>query len=307
MVPCKDAASRAKRVTRYGRCAQSWRHCSLQCFACVGRGSDIVVDVIINAVYHRLEKHICLLESLLAGPKEWLAEVLQQLALNQQSGQKLLGIHGMGGIGKTTLATAVFDAALHEISRRRTFLHVGAECTSYEAISAKRCKLLQNLTASNVLPSFSSPQQERQALRGILENGGPLLLVLDDLWTAEQLCTLLGCEDSSSKRPAGVVAAMPPGSRVLLTSRSEAVVTVPGHNCWPAALFDRNHAFQLLCQKAFGDSAPPDDFTAAQQTQALTICGGLPLALCVMGRNLKDVGPNRWQVHIHALHHSICE
>ena len=253
---------------------------------CGSRGTDVVVDTIAKDVHRRFEKHNLLPELPLAGPNERLAEVLQQLALNQASGRKLLGIYGMGGIGKTTLAMSVFNKAKCEISRRPAFLHVGAHCTSREALSAKRCKLLKTLTASDVLPSYLSPQEEQQALRGVLASGDPMLLVLDDLWTAKQLCTLLGCEDSS-RCPTDVGAAMPPGSRVLLTSRSEAVLTVPGHRCLPLALFDDSHALQLLCQEAFEGPSPPDHFTTAQEKRALAICGGLPLALRVLGRQLK--------------------
>lgn len=258
------------------------------------------MDEIVKNVLRRLEKHNPLPEPRLAGPNERLAEVLQQLALNQANGQKLLGIYGMGGIGKTTLATSVFNAAKHEIIRRSAFLPVGADCKSYEALRVERCKLLQKLTASNVLPSYLSPQEEQQALRDTLGSGDPLLLVLDDLWTADQLCTLLGCEDSS-RRPENVVAGMPAGSRVLLTSRSKKVVTVPGHSCWPLTLLNEAQAAQLLCQEAFGVPARPAGFSEAQQTRALAICGGLPLALCVMGRNLRDALPDLWQVQISAL------
>ncbi len=152
---------------------------------CASRGTDVVVDVIVKAVYHRLEKHVQLLESPLVGPKKWSAEVpaevLLQLALNQASSQKLLGINGMGGIGKTTLTTAVFNATFKGISRRCTFLHVGADCTTYGALSVKHCKLLKNLTVSNVPLSYPSPHQERNELRHILASGDPLLRVPDDL------------------------------------------------------------------------------------------------------------------------------
>ncbi len=103
---------------------------------------------------------------------------------------------------------------------------------------------------------------------------------------------------------------MPPGSRVLLTSRSEAVVQCRGTAAGlPCVLFDSDRAFQLLFQEVFGIIAPPDDFTAVQWTRALTICSGLLLVLCVIGRKLKNVGPNFWQVPIYALHNccDMCE
>ncbi len=264
------------------------------------RGDDKVMDKVFQSAHPLLVGHISLLQSPLVGPMERLQKVLQALALADEVGQKLLGIHGMSGIGKSKLAEAVYDAALQQtISRRRVFLHVGADCVTYSATSAKRCQLLKELTRCSSLPAFTSPQQEQAELRNSLTSGDPILLVLDDLWTTEQLRWLLAC-DKSLDAPTEAVAAMPQGSRVLLTSQKQSAVSVPGHSCQAVHGLGKIHAIQLLCLAAFKQTLPPPELAKYQLAKALAYCGGLPLALYVLGRQLHSVEPRDWQVQLFA-------
>ena len=266
--------------------------------ASASRGDDKVMDKIFKSAHPLLVGHSSLLQSPLVGPMERLQKVLQPLALAEEAGQKLLGIHGMCGIGKSKLAEAVYDAASqHTICRRRVFLHVGADCVTSSELSAKRCQLLKELTKRSSLPAFPSPQQEQAELRNSLASGDPILLVLDDLWSTEQLRWLLAC-DKSLDGPAEAVAAMPPGSRVLLTSQKKSAVSVPGHSCQAIHGLGRIYAIQLLCLAAFKQTLPPPQLAKPQLAKALAYCDGLPLALYVLGRQLHSVEPRDWQVRL---------
>lgn len=230
---------------------------------------------------------------------KWLAEVLQALALTdveeRPAEQLLLGLCGMSGIGKTAVALAVHDIAAQHISRR-VFLEVGAECKEgSELMMHKCCQLLQDVYVSNSPITHTSRPQVRKALRSALTTGGAISLVLDDLGTDEQLRWLLGCENSS-KSLAEVVAAMPKSSLVLLTSQDSAVIMVPGHRWLRLTELDEVSSIQLLCSEAFGQLNPPIGLAIGQLQQALAICGGLPLALRLLGRQLKGLDLASWQV-----------
>lgn len=155
---------------------------------------------------------------------------------------------------------------------------------------------MKDLSGSGRQPMGVGDAKERAALRTALSTGGALMLVLDNVWSKKQLHWLLACDDTEDPRAA--IAKMPPGSRVLLASRSRDIVTVPGMagDVFPLSLLDDTSAVKLLCQEALKQPQPPATLETPQLRQALAVCGGLPLALRVLGRQLRGVKPEDWQV-----------
>ena len=125
-----------------------------------------------------------------------------------------------------------------------------------------------------------------QKIRDMLESGGPLLLVLDDLWTDFQLRELLG----SGTR-------LPPGSQLLLTSRRSDVVAA--YNAYPMEPLPEASALSLLAWHACGQASVPFHL-AEVATDALRGCGGLPLAVKVLGGALHREPATReaWKVSV---------
>ena len=111
--------------------------------------------------------------------------------------------------------------------------------------------------------------QLRQKVKDMLETGGPLLLVLDDLWSDHQLAELLG---TGTRLPAG--------SQLLLTSRRSDILA-PYHPM-PVDLLSSDSASALLAWHACGQTSLPAHLVEAAD-DALQTCGGLPLAVKVLG------------------------
>ena len=127
--------------------------------------------------------------------------------------------------------------------------------------------------------------QLRSKVEQMLPCGGPLLLVLDDVWSTYQLEQFLGR-----------VMRLPPGSQLLLTSRHSDVVAA--HNPTPAKLLPDASALALLAWHACSRTVLPGHM-AEVATDAVRRCGGLPLAIKVLGGALRG-GPitaEAWQVH----------
>jgi hypothetical protein len=118
----------------------------------------------------------------------------------------------------------------------------------------------------------------------MLESGGPLLLVLDDLWSEFQVKELLG----EGTR-------LPPNSQLLLTSRRSDVVA--SYNGMPMKLLPEASALALLAWHACGQNGLPASL-AEVAIDALRGCGGLPLAVRVLGGALRGVPATReaWKV-----------
>jgi NB-ARC domain len=194
----------------------------------------------------------------------------------------VLGLHGMGGIGKTTLAQELFSRLSSSSLRfsSRLFLTVGQDTPLLD----KQCELIQMLTGSSA-PDGASTAPAQQQLQQCTQHAGPLLLVLDDIWEAPQLDELL-CLDALSD-----------GSRVIITGRDRSDLQLSGGSCimCPVEALADDAAERLLCQHAFAANQAPVGYAAAVQ-QALKVCGGLPLALQVVGAGMRSRKPDDAEV-----------
>jgi NB-ARC domain len=197
---------------------------------------------------------------------------------------RVLSLHGMGGIGKTTLAHALFSRLSSGSLRfsSQIFLEVG-----HEALLQDKQRQLLSMLAGSGMPTAGSATQLQQQVRDCTGRAGPLLLVLDDIWTAAQREALL------------CIGVLPDGSRVILTGRNSGNLhpdnDTLGCVARPVELLAPAEAERLLCQHAFAaDRAPPGHGTAVQQ--ALAACGGLPLALQVVGAGMRSREPEEAEV-----------
>jgi NB-ARC domain len=206
-----------------------------------------------------------------------LQELLSLLQPDQPGGVHVLSLHGMGGIGKTTLARELFNRLSNSSLRfsNRIYLEVGQEAR----LLTKQRQLLDKLADSQMIQAGSEAEQRGQ-LENCTQQGGPLLLVLDDIWNTGQRDGLL------------CLSVLPAGSRVILTGRVSGNLHAEG-GCCALRLVDLlapKDAKVLLCQHAFEANQAPPGYDMAVK-QALTVCGGLPLALRVVGAGLRKRSP----------------
>ena len=197
-----------------------------------------------------------------------------------------VGIYGMGGMGKTTLAKAVYN----EI------------CVAFQGSS-----FLSNLKESSEKPNGLVHLQE-QLLNDILKKnlkighvdrginiikerirGKKVLVILDDVDDFEELHKLV------EKQWLGQ------GSRIIVTTRDEHLLTqlevdikykVEELNNW--------ESLRLFSYHAFGMALPIDDYQELSSS-AVKYAGGLPLALVVLGSFLKGRSIDEWKSKLEKL------
>lgn len=184
-------------------------------------------------------------------------------------------IWGMGGIGKTTLARAVFKG-LQDKFEAASFVQ---NCRDKKPIQ------IQDQLLDDLLHQKSSQGDEVDGRRECLKRGlrqKKVLIILDDVEDIHSLEEVL--EPASTS--------LHPGSQMLVTSRNQA--TFPHKNDfsdvfrgerYEAEGMGRDESLRLFCFNAFKRPSPDPDFKDLAE-EVSRACAGLPLSLEVLGRHL---------------------
>ncbi|KDP22127.1 hypothetical protein JCGZ_25958 [Jatropha curcas] len=207
-------------------------------------------------------------------------EQIQSLLTVESEGVVFLGIWGMGGIGKTTIARALFDqisndfeaayfvANVREESEKRTLLRLRDEILS---------KILEdknlNIGMRSVLPRLIVNILRRKRI----------LIVLDDVSNLQQLTTLAGDHNWFGL-----------GSRIIITSRDKQVLMNKADKIYEVKGLNHYEALQLLSLKAFKQNHPFEDYLELSQ-RVVCYTKGVPLALNVLGSFLYNKQIEEWE------------
>jgi WD40 repeat protein len=177
----------------------------------------------------------------------------------------LTALEGMGGIGKTVLAQALFkDEVVREaFPDGLVWITVGREPTRDLAAT------LRQIATALGAPANETVSPETLYRTTIAKKAA--FIVIDDIWSKSDLDPYL---------------AESPRSRFLFTTRDASIARFAGAREHRVDLLDDPQARELLALWA-GALAPAAD-------DILRECGGLPLALSAVGALLRDATPAEW-------------
>jgi predicted ATPase len=187
----------------------------------------------------------------------------------------VLSVVGMGGIGKTTLATEVFNHfATNDTSKfeKQSFL---------ENVRESPVRDLQKQLVRDLLQEDVQSREDFNHWSNLFM-GRKVLIVIDDIDKQDRFDQLIPDINKLAR-----------GSRVLITSRDRNLVAniMEKAECkyarYEVAPLNKPDARQLFNRNAFGSSNVTDGFHDVAQRVA-DACAGLPLALEVIGRSLFD-------------------
>ncbi|GJY92083.1 Toll/interleukin-1 receptor domain-containing protein [Tanacetum coccineum] len=196
---------------------------------------------------------------------------------------RMLGIWGMGGAGKTTLARAVFDQISFQFEGKSFVENVREESKP----SLSNLKSLQKQVLSDIL------DDQDVTVSGVLDGknkmkktmrGRKVLVVLDDVDDKEQLEALAGdCNWFKT------------GSRIIITTRDKQVLVAHRvsliHN---VTLLSQAEAGCLFSRYAFGKENPIQGYEELSG-KVLQYADGLPLTIKVMGSFLCGQDESEWK------------
>ncbi|KAG6630086.1 hypothetical protein CIPAW_14G130900 [Carya illinoinensis] len=216
----------------------------------------------------------------IVGIDSRVGEILNLLHM-ESNDVRFLGIHGMGGVGKTTLAEIIYCRFSCRFEGS-SFI----SCTGQRSTTARDLASLQKELLSAIMKEKIRVYNQYQGNGTIMEmlQNKKVLIILDDVDCEKLLSALAGDRKWFGR-----------GSRVIITCRDSHLLTTHKVNCkYEVQPLETPYALQLFSLSAFNKNHPPDNYKYLSM-DFVKYSGGLPLALKVLGSFLVERTLDSWK------------
>ncbi|EOY10035.1 TMV resistance protein N [Theobroma cacao] len=206
-------------------------------------------------------------------------------------------ICGIGGIGKTTIAKIVYNLNIQRFESYSFLADVREITQERKGLVHLQRQLIADILKGKVNKIHNSDDGITKIKEAIYRRR--VLLVLDDVDDSEKITKIIGAQIPFH-----------PGSKIIITSRHRCLLSDPfirqmfdleasssyGELCkvFEVKELAFNDSLQLFKWYAFGQCHPIDSYMEYVKS-VVEHCGGLPLALQVLGSSLSGKSINVWR------------
>ncbi|XP_048133530.1 disease resistance protein RUN1-like [Rhodamnia argentea] len=257
-----------------------------------------LIRQIVAEVLNKLNNRDKNLPNHLVGIQDCVEEVMRLLDEGSPDVHYLV-IHGMGGIGKTTLAKVVFNHIYCRFDGC-SFLSDVREASKGGKVVQLQKQLLSEILNSKSVEISDSDAGINQIKRRFRYK--KVLIVLDDLDEWDQLSKLAEKRDWFGQ-----------GSRIIITTRNTNFLPIEEENrengvqtcfeefkIYGMRELSHRHALRLFSSHAFRMDSPPHDYYHTSR-DIIRKTGGLPLAVEVIGSSLCGKSISLWKATLKKL------
>ncbi|CAN1324679.1 Disease resistance protein RUN1 [Linum perenne] len=223
----------------------------------------------------------------LVGMGSRILEVERLLDMDTLDDTRIIGLWGMSGVGKTTLAEACYKRIISS-NKGIKYCFIGSiseKCGKWHGVEGIVNELYSRLLSENCI---DRPDLDISYRRGRLTRLR-VFIVLDDVETPSQLeQILLG---DVIMNPAELFAR---GSRIIVTTRDKRVLDYAKAMIYNVAGLNGIESIELFSLRAFRQHQPPHDWVDLSRLAA-SYCVGNPLALTILGGTLFGQDQHYWR------------
>ncbi|CAJ1978701.1 unnamed protein product [Sphenostylis stenocarpa] len=222
----------------------------------------------------------------LVGIESRVEELANLLCLESMNEVRVVGISGMGGIGKTTLARALHERISHQYDIHCIIDDVSKIYRDSSSVGVQKQLLSQTLKEKNleICNAFEGTCLAWTRLRN-----ARALIVLDNVDEVEQLRMFTGNRNTMLRELLGG------GSRIIIISRDEHVLRTHGvDDVYKVQPLNEENAVQLFCRNAFKVNFILSEYEKLAR-DVLSHAQGHPLAIEVIGSSLYGRNASQWK------------